>query len=89
MLINQIPWEREEKRKISVSREKHSQQFDWVLVLEQWCWYIIITTRTDCFLNLNDYAFIDSNIKVKNLWYRHDRLNLDSQKKVHKILFVS
>lgn len=88
MLINEIPREREEKRKISISREKYSQQFDWVLVLEQWGWYIIITTRTDCFLNLNDYAFIDSKIKVKNLWYRHDRLNLNSKLKVHKILFV-
>lgn len=89
MLINQIPWEREEKREIFVSKEKYSQQFEWLLVLEEWNRYIIVTKHTDCYLKLKGYAFIGSSIKIKILWYRYDRLHLNSQFKVYLIWFIS
>ena len=85
MLIDSLPREREVKRSISISKEPCSESFEWVLVLEEWNWYIIVTKNSDCFLWLEGYAFIDSNIKVKILWYREDRLNLNSQLRVYHI----
>ena len=85
MLIDSIPREREVKRSISISKESHSKAYEWVLVLEEWNWYIIVTKDSDCFLWLEGYAFINSNNKVKILWYRKDRLNLNSQLRVYHI----
>lgn len=88
MLFDSIPRKREEKHSIFISKEKYSKPYEWVLVLEEWNRYIIVTKNSDCFLWLEGYAFIDSNTKVKILWYRENRLNLNSQLKVYHISFT-
>lgn len=88
MLINKITWEWEEKREIYVSKEKYSKQYDWVLILEDCERYVVITMDSCCFLDLQDEAFINSNIKIEILWFRKDRLHQNSQLVVYRIRFI-